>query len=95
MDYRFTMTTRMIALSVVSVLLLLGLLFALGFQIGQQWASEEALKRPAATGYRPAPLLGSPAQAPSPAPVTAAVPSTNATPPSAPAAATPVAATPR
>lgn len=97
MDYRFTMTARMIALSVISFLLLLGLLFALGFQIGLQWGNEEALKRPAANGYGPAPLLASPAQAPSPAPapVTAAAPSTIATPSSAPAATSPVAATPR
>jgi hypothetical protein len=91
MDYRFTMTTRMIALSVVSVLLLLGLLFALGFQIGQQWASEEALKRPAATGYQPAPPIGSPAPAPRPAPAS----QTYAAPSSAPAGSPSVAATPR
>lgn len=87
MDYRFTMTARMIALSVISFLLLLCLLFALGFQIGLQWGNEEALKRPAATGYGPGPLLGSPAPA--------GAPIAGATPPSAPAAASPVAATPR
>jgi type II secretory pathway pseudopilin PulG len=42
MDYRFTMTSRLIAIAVISFLLLLGLLFALGFQIGQQWGAEEA-----------------------------------------------------
>jgi len=42
MDYRFNMTTRLIAIAVISFLLLLGLLFALGFQIGQQWGAEEA-----------------------------------------------------
>ena len=42
MDYRFNMTSRLIAIAVISLLLLLGLLFALGFQIGQQWGAEEA-----------------------------------------------------
>jgi hypothetical protein len=42
MDYRFTMTNRLIALAVISFLLLLTLLFALGFQLGQQWGAEEA-----------------------------------------------------
>ena len=42
MDYRFTMTSRLIALSVISFLILLGLLFALGFQLGLQWGTEEA-----------------------------------------------------
>jgi hypothetical protein len=42
MDYRFNMTSRLIAIAVISFLLLLGLLFALGFQIGQQWGAEEA-----------------------------------------------------
>jgi hypothetical protein len=42
MDYRFTMTNRLIALAVISFLLLLSLLFALGFQLGQQWGAEEA-----------------------------------------------------
>lgn len=42
MDYRFTMTNRLIALTVISFLLLLSLLFALGFQLGQQWGTEEA-----------------------------------------------------
>lgn len=42
MDYRFTMTNRLIALAVISFLLLLSLLFALGFQLGQQWGAKEA-----------------------------------------------------
>ncbi len=42
MDYRFTMTSRLIALTVISFLILLGLLFALGFQLGLQWGTEEA-----------------------------------------------------
>jgi len=36
------MTNRLIALAVISFLLLLTLLFALGFQLGQQWGAEEA-----------------------------------------------------
>lgn len=42
MDYRFTMTSRLIALTVISFFILLGLLFAVGFQLGLQWGAEEA-----------------------------------------------------
>ena len=35
------MTARLVALILISFVLLLGLLFALGFQIGQQWAQDE------------------------------------------------------
>jgi hypothetical protein len=42
MEYRFTMTFRLIALTIVSLLILLGLLFALGFELGQQWRTQQA-----------------------------------------------------
>lgn len=41
MEYRFTMTARLVALTLISFVLLLGLLFALGFQIGERWAQDE------------------------------------------------------
>ena len=58
MDYRFTMTSRLIALTVISFLLLLGLLFALGFQLGLQWGTEEAnaQRRTATSALQPAPV---------------------------------------
>ena len=36
------MTSRLIALTAISFLILLGLLLALGFQLGLQWGTEEA-----------------------------------------------------
>jgi hypothetical protein len=41
MDYQFTMTPRLIAISVIGFISLLFLLFALGFQFGQQWGADE------------------------------------------------------
>lgn len=41
MDYQFTMTPRLIAIAVIGFISLLFLLFALGFQFGQQWGAEE------------------------------------------------------
>jgi hypothetical protein len=51
MEYRFTMTARLVALTLISFVLLLGLLFALGFQIGERWARDETrLKTQAVIG---------------------------------------------
>lgn len=57
MDYRFTMTPRLIAITVVSFLLLLVLLFALGFVFGQQWGADDADARHRAAG-RPSDPIG-------------------------------------
>ena len=89
MDYRFTMTTRLIAIAVISFLLLLALLFALGFQLGQQWGTEEAVTRyqatqlalpnpPALSAPLAAPALNPPALAPG-APALAGTPAPPAT----------------
>ena len=41
MYYRFTMTSRLIAIAVIGFISLLFLFFALGFQFGQQWGADE------------------------------------------------------
>ena len=41
MYYQFTMTSRLIAIAVIGFISLLFLLFALGFQFGQQWGADE------------------------------------------------------
>lgn len=47
MDYRFNMTPRLIAIAVIGFISLMVLLFALGFQFGQQWGAQE-VRQPAA-----------------------------------------------
>jgi hypothetical protein len=81
MDYQFTMTPRLIGIAVIGFISLLFLLFALGFQIGQQWEADETRQQtnataasqlvfPAALPTIPAaPALGIPAM-----PMTAAPP---------------------
>ena len=49
MDYRFTMTPRLIAIAVIGFIFLLFLLFALGFQLGQQWGADELRRQAAAS----------------------------------------------
>lgn len=49
MDYQFTMTPRLIAIAVIGFLSLLLLLFALGFQVGQQWEAGETWQQTQAT----------------------------------------------
>mgnify|MGYP006963607180 CR=1 FL=1 len=49
MDYRFNMTPRLIAIAVIGFITLMALLFALGFQLGQQWATDEVRQHNAAT----------------------------------------------
>lgn len=45
------MTARLVALTLISFILLLGLLFSLGVQLGAQWARDESgLKTPAVVG---------------------------------------------
>ena len=73
MDYRFTMTSRLIALTAISFLILLGLLFTLGFQLGLQWGTEEAnvQRRTATSALQPAsvsPPVSTAAPATTPAP---------------------------
>lgn len=74
MDYQFTMTPRLIAIAVVGFISLLFLLFALGFQLGQQWevnaTAPSQLNYPVTSPTNPAsPTLGIPAS-----PMTAATP---------------------
>ena len=57
MEYRFTMTARLVALTLISFVLLLGLLFALGFQIGEQWARDETRLKTQAVIGSVAPVL--------------------------------------
>jgi hypothetical protein len=47
MDYRFTMTPRLIAIAVIGFIFLLFLLFALGFQLGHQWGADEVRRQAA------------------------------------------------
>ena len=54
MDYRFTMTPRLIAIALIGFIFLLFLLFALGFQLGQQWGADEV--RQQAAGSTPSQL---------------------------------------
>lgn len=49
MDYRFTMTPRLIAIAVIGFIFLLILLFALGFQLGQQWGADDVRRQAAAS----------------------------------------------
>jgi len=49
MDYRFNMTPRLIAIAVIGFISLMVLLFALGFQFGQQWVAQEAMQPAALT----------------------------------------------
>ena len=48
MDYRLNMTPRLIAIAIIGFISLMALLFALGFQLGQQWGAEEAHQHNAA-----------------------------------------------
>lgn len=71
MDYRFTMTPRLIAIAVIGFISLMALLFVLGFQLGLQWGADEArqhaaanspsqLSLPVATALPASPTLGTP-----------------------------------
>lgn len=68
MDYRFNMTPRLIAIAIIGFIALMALLFALGFQIGQQWGAEEATQRNAAAAQNQlrasTPVMASPTLAP-------------------------------
>lgn len=57
MEYRFTMTARLVALTLISFILLLGLLFALGVQLGAQWARDESRLKTQAVIGSVAPVL--------------------------------------
>lgn len=99
MNYRFSMTPRLIALSCIFLVLLLVLLFLLGVQLGGQWAQEEVqtslmrnTRSPAVPSLSVAPSLQAPSlptpswQAPMFPPSAPSAPM----PPAAPAANTPV-----
>lgn len=68
MDYRFNMTPRLIAIAIIGFIALMALLFALGFQIGQQWGAEEATQHNATAAQNQlrssTPVTASPTLAP-------------------------------
>lgn len=45
MDYRFTMTRRLIAVAVLCLALLLVLFFLLGLHLGRQWGEQDEKNR--------------------------------------------------
>ena len=72
MDYQFTMTPRLIAIAVIGFISLLFLLFALGFQFGQQWGADET--RLQATATAPSQLSFPFVPPATPAPATLGIP---------------------
>lgn len=56
-EYRFSLTPRLIALALFGGVALMVLLFALGYQVGRQMASEPAAAAPGAVGATGARLL--------------------------------------